>query len=103
MTAEILRRAEVAIREESGVRAERNDPMAIFMLRVADWLEAEASAMDSIAHFNNVTSDLVREQKFSIRGAALTVTQGANGSLGIQADTSGPALAVARAYLGDDA
>lgn len=74
-----------------------------FTLAVAEWLEAEASAMDSMDKFTAVTSDLVREEKFNIRGAAMTVSLGKNGSIGIKADTSTPALAVARAYLGGDA
>lgn len=121
VTGDVLRRAAALMREDAIAMQEDGDWVRglaklgrrtvkglyfaswhpAVALAVADWLDAEAAAMDSIAHFNAVTSPLVREDKFTLRGAALTVSQGADGSLGIQADTSRPALAVARAYLGE--
>ena len=70
-------------------------------LKVAAWLEAEAAAFESIANFTAVTSDLVSEEKFKVRCAAITVGLSSNGSLTIDADTLAPALDLARTYLGE--
>lgn len=66
-------------------------------LAVADWLEAEATAHQVLSTFSAGLSDEFEE--FTIRGAALTIAKKADGAISMRADTSGPAFAVARAYL----
>lgn len=67
-------------------------------LAVADWLEAEAASMQSMANFTSIAASI--EHEVNIRGAALTVRKDERGGVSLTADTSAPALAVARAYLG---
>lgn len=100
MSAEVLREAAAQIRNDHGGVVSRNTLDGRRWLPVADWLEAEATAHDSMAVFSQSAAKWVREENFTIRGAALTISQRSDGSLAMTADTSGPALAVARAYLG---
>lgn len=67
-------------------------------LAVADWLDAEAACLLSMQRFADITVN--ESAEMNIRGAALTITKHDDGAIGLRADTSGPALAVARAYLG---
>lgn len=67
-------------------------------LAVADWLEAEATASEAMALFTGVAASI--EHEVNIRGAAMTIQKAADGAIQLQADTSGPAIAVARVYLG---
>ena len=67
-------------------------------LAVADWLEAEATALSAMEVFE---ATVVKESYFrEVRGAGITVCQHEDGELSIATDTSQAALAVARAYLG---
>jgi len=68
-------------------------------LAVADWLEAEAAALQAMAAFSGVAATV--EHEVNIRGAALTIRKHDKGRVSLEADTSVPALAVARAYLGE--
>jgi hypothetical protein len=68
-------------------------------LAVADWLEAEAAALQAMAAFSGVAATV--EHEVNIRGAALTIRKHDKGRVSLEADTSAPALAVARAYLGE--
>ena len=67
-------------------------------LAVADWLEAEAGAMDAMDIFTAATA--TETHSFNVRGAAISVSTDVRGGLQLRADTSSPALIVARAYLG---
>ncbi len=69
-------------------------------LAVADWLDAEATASDALALFSTVASEIV---EYDMRGAAITVSKSDDGAISMRADTCAPALAVARAYLGESA
>lgn len=68
-------------------------------LAVADWLDAEAASLEAMAVFTAVAATETYET--DIRGAALTVTKAEDGTVSLRADTSRPALAVARAYMGE--
>ncbi len=121
MTAEVLRAAAALMRERAEAVGPADEPMMLWVLNeptaehvgrfghpavalaVADWLDAEAASFDAIENFNAITADLVREESWTVRGAAMTVSQGKDGSLGIRTNTLSPALAVARAYLGESA
>lgn len=67
-------------------------------LAVADWLDAEATALDAMAGFTGIVGAI--EGPVTVKGAALSMVKAADGTVQFTADTSGPALVVARAYLG---
>lgn len=98
MSADLLREAAAFARQEW--QGETTGPFkgaARIHLTVADWLEAEATSLDAMSNFTDVVASI--EHAVDIRGAALTVRKGENGEITLHADTSAPALAVARAYL----
>ena len=71
--------------------------LAAVALAVADWLDAEAASLDAMAVFTGVAATV--EHEVDIRGAALTLRKDDKGAISLTADTSGPALAVARAFM----
>lgn len=97
MSAEVLREAAREIRIDWREPWSDEIADAAFHLSVADWLEAEATALDAMANFTTAAAEM--EYETTIRGAALTVHKTEAGEITFRADTSAPALKVARAYL----
>lgn len=68
-------------------------------LAVAEWLEAEAGALQAMGVFQATVATI--EHEVNVRGAALTISKGDTGEISLRADTSTPALALARLILGE--